>query len=101
MSFRFSVRALCPYTHIFRLIRQAIRTRSLPASARSGALITLLGLCCPLFWYALFTGASKAELILHAIHSGLVMLIGVALTISGLLKEAETQEAGKPQTKKA
>ena len=77
---------ICPYTHLWRVIKAAIAERKIPAAARTGAIITLLGIFCPIFWFALFTGASAAELKFHATHSGIVALIGVVLMIAGLLK---------------
>ncbi len=74
---------LCAYTHLWRVIRSAIEERRLPASAKPGFSIALLGLFCPIFWIALFTGASKGELIFHACHSALVFLIGIGLMLIG------------------
>jgi hypothetical protein len=79
--------SVCPYTHLWRVIKTSIAERKLPAATRQGAFITLLGIFCPIFWVALFTGASASELKFHAIHSGIVVLIGVVLMISGLMKK--------------
>ncbi|WP_417250606.1 hypothetical protein [Celeribacter sp.] len=81
--------SLCPYTHIWRAAKRAVLERKLPDSARPGATIALLGLFCPFFWVALFSGASKGELIFHACHSGLVFLIGVIMMVVGLAKESD------------
>ena len=78
---------ICPYTHLWRVIKVSIAERKFPAAARTGAIITLLGICCPLFWIALFTGANAEELKFHATHSGIVALIGLALTIAGFIKK--------------
>ncbi|WP_087024946.1 hypothetical protein [Thaumasiovibrio subtropicus] len=80
---------LCPYKHIFQLVKTAIKERKMPQSARSGFMIAMLGLFCPLFWIALFTGASGKELLFHATHSGLVISIGLVIMVQGLLKEHE------------
>lgn len=83
---------LCPYTHLWRAIKQAVADRKLPASARTGASIALLGLFCPFFWIALFTGASRGELVFHATHSGAVFLVGVILLLVALAKETAEPE---------
>lgn len=84
-----SLMTLCPYVRLWGIVRTAIATKKLPESARPGAFITLLGLFCPLFWIALFTGASRAELTFHATHSGLVCCIGILLMIAGWRKEKQ------------
>lgn len=83
---------LCPYTHAWRAFRRMVAERKLPESARPGASVALLGLFCPFFWIALFSGASKAELIFHATHSGVVILIGVVLLLIGLAKENDASK---------
>jgi len=75
--------SLCAYTHLW----QIIKARQLPDSAKPGLTIALLGLFCPFFWIALFTGASKAELTFHACHSGLVFCIGMVLMLKGLRQD--------------
>ncbi len=75
---------LCACTHLLRVVRLALREHRLPSSAQPGFCIALLGLLCPLFWIALLTGASKAELIFHGSHSGLVFCIGIFLMLKGL-----------------
>lgn len=79
--------SLCAYTHLWRLIRE----RRLPDSAKPGVTIALLGLFCPFFWIALFTGASRAELTFHACHSGLVCAIGIVLMLKGLRQSRERE----------
>lgn len=78
---------LCPYSHLWNAIRTAVKERSLPASARQGAVISLLGLFCPIFWTAYLRGASRGELIFHATHSVMLMFIGVVLMLVGLAKK--------------
>lgn len=73
----------CAYTHLWKMVREG----KLPSSAKPGLSIALLGFFCPLFWIALFTGASKEELIFHACHSGLVFCIGVFLMLKGLSQD--------------
>ena len=50
----------------------------------TGTVVMLVGILCPMFWIALFTKAKAKELKLHAIHSGIVVLIGLVLVIMGL-----------------
>nr|WP_309504444.1 hypothetical protein [uncultured Roseovarius sp.] len=77
----------CPYTHLWRATKRVVTTRKLPQSARSGASIALLGLFCPFFWIALLSGASKGEILFHATHSGVVILIGVVMVLASLAKD--------------
>ncbi|GAA6201226.1 hypothetical protein [Aquicoccus sp. SU-CL01552] len=77
----------CPYTHLWRAMKHAVTTRRLPQSARSGASIALLGIFCPLFWIALLRGASKGEILFHATHSGVVILVGVGMMLASLAKD--------------
>ena len=78
---------ICPYTHLWRVIKKSVKERKLPAAARQGSYIFLLGLLCPFFWIALLKGASPEELRFHATHSGIVALIGLVSMVMGLLKE--------------
>jgi hypothetical protein len=77
---------MCPHSHVFQVLRLWIRERRLKSSARQGVLIFLLGLLCPFFWIAYFSGASRAELIFHAAHSGIFMLIGLLLVLYAIAK---------------
>ena len=76
---------LCPYFQLWQTGKMAIKERQLTAFGRQGSLIALLGLCCPFFWVALFRGASRGELILHAMHSGIFIIIGVVLMLLGVV----------------
>ena len=79
---------ICPYTHLWDVIKTAVREREFPNSAaKQGAIVMLLGICCPLFWVSLFRGASAAELRFNAIHSGIVALLGLVIMIAGFLKK--------------
>jgi hypothetical protein len=42
--------SVCPYTHLWEVIKTSVKKRKLTATMRSGLLIFLLGLCCPIFW---------------------------------------------------
>jgi len=76
----------CPYTHLWDVIKTSIKKRKFTAASRQGLFIMLLGVCCPLFWIALFSGASGAELKFHATHSASVAGIGLVIMILGLKK---------------
>jgi len=86
---------ICPYTHLWRVIKKAVKECKLPAAARQGSYIFLLGLLCPFFWIALFRGASPEELRFHATHSGIVALIGLVIMIRGLIKEKPSDKECK------
>ncbi|QKV18991.1 hypothetical protein [Oricola thermophila] len=79
---------LCPYSHLWRAVRRMVTEHKLPESARPGACVMLLGVFCPFFWIALFTGASRSETIFHATHSGVVILIGVIMFLIALAKRS-------------
>jgi hypothetical protein len=75
------------YTRLLDVIKKAVAERTLPVAAHQGAVIMLIGVFCPLFWVALFKGASAKELRFHATHSAVVALIGLVMMLMGLLKE--------------
>ena len=79
----------CAYTHIFKVFLILLNGGDLSEQTRTGRNIALLGLLCPFFWYALFTGASKTELIFHATHSGVVFLIGIVIMFFSIIKKGE------------
>jgi phosphoglycerol transferase MdoB-like AlkP superfamily enzyme len=74
------------YTHLWEVIKKSVKERKFSSAARQGLFIMLLGICCPIFWYALFTGASAQELKFHATHSSIVAGIGLIIMIVGLKK---------------
>jgi len=76
--------AWCAYSHIFKVFSALMNKGEISEQTRVGRTIALLGIFCPFFWYALFTGASKAELIFHATHSGIVFLIGIVIMFVSL-----------------
>lgn len=79
----------CPYRHLYRMLSTLIRGGKMTEQVRTGRNIALLGLFCPFFWFALFSGASRSALLLHASHSGIVFLAGVCILIVGLIKQKE------------
>jgi hypothetical protein len=76
---------ICPYTHLWDVVKTSVKKRKLTATMRSGVLIFLLGLCCPIFWVALFSGASHSELMMHGTHSAIVAGMGLFLIIIELI----------------
>lgn len=74
----------CAYSHMFKVFYALIKGGDISDQTRAGRNVALLGLFCPLFWYALFTGAGKAELAFHATHSGVVFLIGIVIMFVSL-----------------
>lgn len=43
---------------------------------RSGRMIMLVGLCCPILWISILTGQTGKTLIFNFFHSGTLFLIG-------------------------
>ena len=79
----------CAYTHMFKVFSALINGGDISEQTRAGRNIALLGIFCPFFWYALFTGASKAELAFHATHSSVVFLIGIVIMFASLRQKQE------------
>jgi len=48
---------------------------------KTGRNISLVGIFCPFFWYALLTGMNQKIIILNAIHSSIVITIGLIVVI--------------------
>ena len=48
-----------------------------------GRNIALIGVFCPFFWMALFSGASRDVVYFNAMHSGIVIAIGYVILIKG------------------
>lgn len=82
----------CPYTIAGKKILQVLRGRPAEGAARvtdremnlwgrvrTGRNIALIGLFCPIFWVSLFTGVRGDQLYFNLVHSGVVVLIGVAV----------------------
>ncbi|WP_135382326.1 hypothetical protein [Vibrio tasmaniensis] len=77
----------CAYSHMFKVFFTLLNGGDISEQTRAGRNIALLGLLCPFFWYSLFTGASKAELLFHATHSGVVFLIGMVIMFFSMKKK--------------
>ena len=80
---------LCAYSHMFKVFISFLKKEDISQQTKAGRNIALIGLFCPFFWYALFTGASKGELTFHAIHSSIVFLIGIVVIFMGLKQQKE------------
>ncbi|WP_413282683.1 hypothetical protein [Vibrio sp. MA40-2] len=76
----------CAYSHMFKVFSILLNGGDISEQTRTGRNIALLGVFCPFFWYALFTGASKAELIFHATHSSVVFMIGMVIMLLSMKK---------------
>lgn len=77
----------CPYTHVFRTIRASIKEGKMPQSARTGVIIALLGLFCPLFWVPFLRGEPLEKLWFDVLHSGAFVVIGITMFLWGVLKK--------------
>ncbi|WP_069856787.1 hypothetical protein [Desulfoplanes formicivorans] len=95
LDFLRSIKYLCPYTHIWRAVRCMFAEKKIPATARQGALIALLGLSCPLFWIAYFSGASREELVFHGLHSAMVFVVGIILFLIGIMKDIKRKNQNR------
>lgn len=80
---------LCAYTHIWKVISGLLNNEGLSEQTKAGRNIALLGLFCPFFWYALLTGASREVVIMHVIHSSIVLLIGIVIIFVSIRKQKE------------
>lgn len=55
------------------------RTKSLRQNIILGRNMALIGFFCPIFWMSLFSGADTSTLLFNAVHSGLVILLGLVV----------------------
>jgi hypothetical protein len=74
----------CPYTHVVRSIKTAVREKKLPQASKTGLIIALLGLFCPLFWVPFISGKPLSELWFDVIHSGTFVVIGIGMFLGGI-----------------
>lgn len=56
--------------------------------------VALLAMFCPLFGIALLSGAETSGIIFHAIHSGIVFLIGISIMAVGYFNEIKKVNDG-------
>ncbi|HML31985.1 hypothetical protein [Sporomusa sphaeroides] len=57
------------------------RESELAARVKSGRNIALIGVFCPFFWFSLFFGAPLDVVYFNAVHSGIVIVIGLGLML--------------------
>lgn len=80
----------CPYTMLGKKILRFLRGETgtlhdpltnrelyLQGQVKIGFGIILIGVFCPFFWFAFFTGAQGNDLMFNAVHSGIVILFGL------------------------
>jgi hypothetical protein len=100
--------ASCPYTLLGKkVVRSATgqrnqtptvsreRENELMARMKTGRNIALIGVFCPFFWYSLFSGAPANEVYFNAMHSGVVVLIGLVLMLKVKLDFNKEEKRGK------
>jgi hypothetical protein len=58
--------------------------RQIKSQMKVGAGLALFGLVCPFFWMSLFSGSSGSETWVYGVHSGIFIMIGIALLGKGL-----------------
>ena len=57
--------------------------RQIKSLMKVGAGLALFGLVCPFFWMSLFSGNSGFETWVYGVHSGIFIVIGLALLGKG------------------
>jgi hypothetical protein len=78
-----SLTKLCAYTHLFKMISAFLSGKNISELTKGGRNTALLGIFCPFFWFALFSGADEAEVMFHGTHSSIVFFIGIAIMVHG------------------
>ncbi|MDW5290323.1 hypothetical protein [Formosa sp. PL04] len=88
--FKSAVQA-CPYTHVGKTCISAMKGEYKPVKnstnkilayksrMRTGRNISLVGVFCPFLWYAIISGASTNFILLNAMHSGIIVAIGLLI----------------------
>ncbi|WP_299781526.1 hypothetical protein [uncultured Formosa sp.] len=81
----------CPYTLLGKKCvsvvnrKSKVRTHSnnkvqfFKSGIKTGRNIALVGIFCPFLWFAILSGASKDFIILNAMHSGIIVCLGLAV----------------------
>ncbi|MGE9291537.1 MAG: hypothetical protein ACQKBT_11135 [Puniceicoccales bacterium] len=77
----------CAYHHLLQVVRVLVKGGDISDLTRTGRTIALLGFFCPIFWIALLSGADASTIALHAGHSGIVFLIGLAIMVFSLFSQ--------------
>jgi len=65
-------------------MRMSSNERQIKSQMKVGAGLALFGLVCPFFWMSLFSGSSGSETWVYGVHSGIFIMIGIALLGKGL-----------------
>ena len=78
---------VCPYTHVFRSFKAAVREKKLPQASKTGIFIALLGFFCPLFWFPFLSGTPLNEPWFDIIHSGIFVAIGIGMFLWGIFAQ--------------
>jgi hypothetical protein len=86
----------CPYTALGKKALKAMKSgrsgscdtgtgkaRDLVAVVKTGRAIALIGCFCPIFWVSLLSGVRGPQLRFNAIHSGVVIVIGLVVMARG------------------
>jgi hypothetical protein len=105
--------AVCPYTIMGRKIlrnKESIEDKCRPIATQQeqqivqrvklGRNIALIGVFCPFFWIALFSGASRDFVYFNAMHSGIVIAVGYVILIKGridLIRYKKTKRNQAPE----
>ncbi|SHJ93717.1 hypothetical protein [Pseudozobellia thermophila] len=83
----------CPYTFVGRQCRAVFKGKKTTdlkyddkatrfrKGMKTGRNISLVGVFCPFFWYALLSGASTNLIVLNALHSSAVVLLGLLVVL--------------------
>jgi hypothetical protein len=79
----------CAYSQMYRLLLALFNGAEWSEQTKVGRNIALLGIFCPFFWFALFSGANSSVLTFHACHSSIVFLIGVVIMIISLTNKKQ------------
>lgn len=69
------------------------------AQMKTGKLIALIGIFCPLFWIALFSGQSTGAVLFNFCHSMLFVVFGLSMYFSRKRKVLELIEEKKMKPK--
>lgn len=97
-----AVGSSCPYTMLGKKVVEVASQktkRSAPSCrqqkwrgmVRNGRNIALIGVFCPFFWISVFSGASVQMIGFNAVHSGIVILIGLGIMTGGYLMLRRTR----------
>ncbi|RPD99996.1 hypothetical protein EGM88_01670 [Aureibaculum marinum] len=62
---------------------------------KMGRNITLVGVFCPFFWYTLISGKSTTIILMNAMHSGIVIVIGILVMLLSYLALLNYQNSNK------